>query len=330
MRESDLALVEALQRQPRASWVDLAKVLDAAPVTLARRWEQLRQAGLARVTVTPGPTFGRTGVNAFITADCEPARTDAIAQALLSNPRIATIQVTGGDPDLVLISFAPDIATLHTDVLRHLQQQTGVRAVCVSLTTDLHTEASQWRVQALDRNQSTKLGGNRAGPPNPVPRPDDTDKHLVNVLSQDGRMSYTELGAALGMSTTTVRRRLSHLTGSGLLRLRCDIATRLFGWPIVATLWTRAPSAHHDQIARELRSRPSIGVIASTTGRSNLLLQLFLPTIELLPQIEAGLAEKFPAIHIVNSTFDLRTLKRMGWELDEAGRSVRLIPLVLW
>ncbi len=43
--ELDLALVDALQVNPRASWAALGDVLELAPVTLARRWQRLAESG---------------------------------------------------------------------------------------------------------------------------------------------------------------------------------------------------------------------------------------------------------------------------------------------
>jgi len=41
LSEADLALVNALQVQPRASWSLIGKALGVGPVTVARHWERL-------------------------------------------------------------------------------------------------------------------------------------------------------------------------------------------------------------------------------------------------------------------------------------------------
>ncbi|MDH6576360.1 NAD kinase [Kitasatospora sp. MAP5-34] len=48
--ELDLALVNALQLQPRAPWSLLGQTLGISPVTAARRWRRLSEAGIAWVT----------------------------------------------------------------------------------------------------------------------------------------------------------------------------------------------------------------------------------------------------------------------------------------
>lgn len=46
LSEEDLALVHALQLQPRASWSVLGRALDVDPVTVARRWSRAETSDL--------------------------------------------------------------------------------------------------------------------------------------------------------------------------------------------------------------------------------------------------------------------------------------------
>src|SRR6478736_6009630 len=48
--ELDLAIVNCLQLQPRASWTLVGRALDIDPVTVARRWQRLSSAGIAWVS----------------------------------------------------------------------------------------------------------------------------------------------------------------------------------------------------------------------------------------------------------------------------------------
>ncbi|MEU4746320.1 AsnC family protein, partial [Actinosynnema sp. NPDC023658] len=51
--ETDLRLVHALQAAPRATWHEVGRTLGVDPVTAARRWQGLVEAGCARVTAYP-------------------------------------------------------------------------------------------------------------------------------------------------------------------------------------------------------------------------------------------------------------------------------------
>ncbi len=47
---------------------------------------------------------------------------------------------------------------------------------------------------------------------------EETDRRIVEQLARDGRMSYTDLGKALGMSTSAVHQRVRRLEERGVLK----------------------------------------------------------------------------------------------------------------
>jgi DNA-binding IclR family transcriptional regulator len=52
-----MALINALQLRPRASWTELGRSLGVDPVTVARRWSRLAERGEAWVSFSPGRRF---------------------------------------------------------------------------------------------------------------------------------------------------------------------------------------------------------------------------------------------------------------------------------
>ncbi|MFE5097537.1 AsnC family protein [Streptomyces sp. NPDC056638] len=69
----DLALVNALQLRPRASWTELAPPLGVTAGTLARRWERLTGEGLAWASAVPGREFVRPRCTASCCCAAAPA-----------------------------------------------------------------------------------------------------------------------------------------------------------------------------------------------------------------------------------------------------------------
>ena len=45
---------------------------------------------------------------------------------------------------------------------------------------------------------------------------DDKDNEIVNLLLQDSRMSYSEIGERIGMTHTSVRKRIANLEKNGI------------------------------------------------------------------------------------------------------------------
>ena len=55
--------------------------------------------------------------------------------------------------------------------------------------------------------------------PRPVPSLDDTDRAIIEHLQVDGRLPYTRLGAAVGLSEAAVRQRVQRLIDSGVMQV---------------------------------------------------------------------------------------------------------------
>jgi Lrp/AsnC family leucine-responsive transcriptional regulator len=47
---------------------------------------------------------------------------------------------------------------------------------------------------------------------------EDTDRRILGLLAEDGRMSFTDLGKATGLSTSAVHQRVKRLEQRGLIR----------------------------------------------------------------------------------------------------------------
>jgi DNA-binding Lrp family transcriptional regulator len=331
--ELDLSLVEALQRAPRAPWSLIAQALDVAPITLARRWDRLCGAGLAWVSATPGPAFLSVGVTAFVLMRCRPRLREELAVRLQNDSSVATLEITGGDPDLVMTVFSASLRSLHERVLSRLETYPGVDHVEVSIVTTLYGEGSRWRLRALDTSQVGRLtsatSGDARGRPE-LPQLDAVDRALLDALVVDGRMPFQDLGAQAGVSPATARRRVGRLVDSGLTRVRCDLAAPVFGWPISATIWGKVPANSLREVCRSLAKSPQVRVAAATTGPNNLMVTCWLHSLEEIEAIEARLLERFPQVVVSNRVIDLRPVKRMGRILGDDGRAVGVVPLGPW
>ena len=47
---------------------------------------------------------------------------------------------------------------------------------------------------------------------------DEKDNQIINLLLEDSRMSYSDIGDRIGMSRTAVKKRISELEKSGLIK----------------------------------------------------------------------------------------------------------------
>ncbi|WP_372463253.1 Lrp/AsnC family transcriptional regulator [Actinospica acidithermotolerans] len=69
---------------------------------------------------------------------------------------------------------------------------------------------------------------------------DDTDKQILRALQHDGRVSYADLGPAVGLSAPAARARVQRLIDTGVVRVVGVTDPIALGLPTMAMLGVRA------------------------------------------------------------------------------------------
>ena len=155
--ELDRAVVHALQIRPRASWTLVGEVLGVNPVTAARRWQRMEEAGLAWVTAYPRLSNARIVVSAVVEVDTEPGAAEDVAWALAADSAVANVKLMAGGRDLVASVQAPDLNELAHLTTLLFQGTPGVRATRTHVSTGVPTEGSRWRLRSLDAAQCARI-----------------------------------------------------------------------------------------------------------------------------------------------------------------------------
>jgi DNA-binding Lrp family transcriptional regulator len=337
--ELDLALINCLEIDPRASWRRLGAALEVDPVTIARRWQRLSSTGTAWIT---GRSVGhRTPESclAVVEVDCTTTRALDIAHRLAAWPHVLSVEHVSGNRALTLFVEVLDMASLSRFLLESLAAVPGIVATRTHLVTKIFTMGDQWQLKVLDASQLQRLHPRpgrttKAGTGVRVPgsRPLDlVDRQLILCLGQDGRAALVDLASATGLSVSSVRRRLDDLIRRGDVVFRCDVALPQSGWPIAIWIWGYADPNDAETINTLLRKIPGTRVcLRISGGRPNLLLGIAARSLHEVPAVEAQLALEAPRLTVLDRSMVLRFIKRMGRLLDGSGRSVRSVPMDIW
>ena len=118
--------------------------------------------------------------------------------------------------------------------------------------------------------------GHRAGSLARVSGVEDLDLKIVRLLAADGRMSFTDLGKATGLSTSAVHQRVKRLEGRGLIRSYAAVLDYdRVGLPLTAFISIRPidPSQPDDSPER-LRDITEIESCWSVAGDESYILQV--------------------------------------------------------
>ncbi|WP_106538234.1 Lrp/AsnC family transcriptional regulator [Haloactinopolyspora alba] len=105
---------------------------------------------------------------------------------------------------------------------------------------------------------------------------EEIDRQIVALLTQDGRMSYTDLGKATGLSTSAVHQRVRRLEERGVIRGYAAVVDHeALGLPLSAFISIKPidPSQPDDSPDR-LAGIPEIEACYSVAGEENYILKV--------------------------------------------------------
>ncbi|MCX9009980.1 MAG: winged helix-turn-helix transcriptional regulator [Candidatus Methanoperedens sp.] len=96
---------------------------------------------------------------------------------------------------------------------------------------------------------------------------DETDKKIMDLLQQDGRLEDMEISRRIGISNDTVKRRRKKLEETGYIKIQANINPRKLGYTNVFFLGiTLAPGKDVRKIAEKLASMKEFFFVALSLG----------------------------------------------------------------
>ncbi|WP_405473242.1 Lrp/AsnC family transcriptional regulator [Paenarthrobacter ilicis] len=322
LSEEDLRLINALQIAPRISWSDAGDVLGAHATTLASRWDRLRASGSVWTTahLMGDP---KDMCLAMVDLDCEMHLRPDVISAVSKLPEVITVEEAASNRDLTLTVITQDLDQFSNHVLPKLKDIRGLTKYQTALCTRIHTSGYAWRLNVLTKAEQQALralaGPESTNPSSPdgmvVPLPD-SHLALIPFLARDGRATAAEIARSLGRNPATVQRQLTRVLASRMLSFRCEVAQQFSGFPVTVQWFANVPAGQHEAAATESRSIRNVRFSASTTGRTNFTMIMWLRTLAEVMDMELLLQQRIPGIELVESVVMLNTAKRVGWMLN--------------
>ncbi len=102
---------------------------------------------------------------------------------------------------------------------------------------------------------------------------DDTDRAIIERLQDDGRIPYTRLGAAVGLSEAAVRQRVQRLLDAGVMQVVAVTNPLSLGFRRMAMIGVRTEGPS-DGIAAALQAMPDIDYLVVTAGSFDLMCEV--------------------------------------------------------
>jgi len=102
---------------------------------------------------------------------------------------------------------------------------------------------------------------------------DEIDRAIIEVLQRDGRVPYTRLGAAVGLSEAAARQRVQRLTDSGVMQVVAVTNPLAHGKRRMAMIGVRAEGPT-DDIAKTLQGMGDTDYLVVSAGSFDLMAEV--------------------------------------------------------
>jgi Lrp/AsnC family leucine-responsive transcriptional regulator len=103
---------------------------------------------------------------------------------------------------------------------------------------------------------------------------DKTDKKILDILQQDGRVSASNIASELGISIPTVTDRIKKLKDSGIIKgIHAVLDPKSLGLDVAAIITLISESSlHYKELTRAAEKTPEVLQCLSTTGKGSHML----------------------------------------------------------
>lgn len=141
---------------------------------------------------------------------------------------------------------------------------------------------------------------------------EDLDRQIVSLLSRDGRMSFTDLGRATGLSTSAVHQRVRRLEQRGVIRgYRAIVDPVSLGLPLTAFVSIKASDPAAEDVAPDrLADVQAIESCYSVAGDEAYILKVRVESPQalesLLAQIRSGAGVSTRTTVVLSTPFEDR------------------------
>jgi DNA-binding Lrp family transcriptional regulator len=148
---------------------------------------------------------------------------------------------------------------------------------------------------------------------------DELDRKIVTALMANARTSFAEIGSAIGLSATAVKRRVDRLRETGVITgFTATVRPAALGWRTEAYVEVYCEGAAPPRrLAEVVRNHPEITAAMTVTGGADALLHVRARDVEHFEEV----LERIRAEPFIRKTVSWMVLSHLLPESVEAGAS---------
>ncbi len=148
------------------------------------------------------------------------------------------------------------------------------------------------------------------------------DGALLSRLEHDGRISYSELGEAVGLSKSPAWERVRALESRGAITgYRAVIDPAAVGLQIHAFVQVTIRSSCAGEFEHALAAHPSVLECFSIAGQADYLLHVLVADVASLDTLLRSEIARLPGVERLSTMVGMKTIKARGYIMDCAARA---------
>jgi Lrp/AsnC family transcriptional regulator for asnA, asnC and gidA len=145
---------------------------------------------------------------------------------------------------------------------------------------------------------------------------DHVDRDIIRLLQRDGRTSNTEIGRALGLTETTIRKRIGRLVGEGLVNIVAVPTPAAVGMTTSAIIGISVQLVSLHVVSERLVACPEVRYIGLSTGRYDVIIEAFFDDHEHLLEFISTTLGGMEGVTSVETSLILKVAKfSYEWEI---------------
>jgi Lrp/AsnC family transcriptional regulator, regulator for asnA, asnC and gidA len=145
---------------------------------------------------------------------------------------------------------------------------------------------------------------------------DATDREIIRILQSDGRMSNTDIARRIGVTETTIRKRLAALIEGDYVNIVAVPTPKLAGLTVSAILGISVELRSLSAVAQALVELPEVRYCGISTGRYDLMVEAFFADHEHLVGFVTNVLGRMDGLTNVETSLILKIEKfSYEWEI---------------
>jgi len=259
----------------------LAATLRVSERTVRRHVNQMIADAVLNIVIIPDPVAYGMKAWTKIGVKAEPALIHSVAEKLVRHPSVYFVANSLGRFDIIIAARFESVGNLEHFVNSELASSEGVTgSETWMLVTPRRYYSFSWPAPVAVGHDA--LHGDADPGRNENRIASAVDHGIVSMLWEDGRSWIPAISYKLGISESTVRRRMHYLLVEGLCKREVVLSTSRIENETWATIGICTRSRNVHDVIDELLKYPAVYLASSSLGKFNIVLSTRFRSMDLL------------------------------------------------